>query len=77
MPEYSTPIISTTDFAYIRFHGSTELYGSCYSPKELEKWAGLIRTAAGNLKTVYIYFNNDSNAFAVNNAMSLRNLLAG
>ncbi|HEU5075735.1 MAG TPA: DUF72 domain-containing protein [Polyangiaceae bacterium] len=33
----------TTDFAYVRLHGSTELYVSGYSPRELATWAARIR----------------------------------
>jgi len=31
MPGLSCPLAATADFAYIRFHGSTGLYSSCYS----------------------------------------------
>ena len=33
----------TSDFVYMRLHGSTELYNSRYTPEELERWARLIR----------------------------------
>jgi uncharacterized protein YecE (DUF72 family) len=32
----------TSDFIYMRLHGSTELYNSRYSDEELERWAHLI-----------------------------------
>jgi uncharacterized protein YecE (DUF72 family) len=32
----------TSDFVYMRLHGSTELYNSRYTPEELERWARLI-----------------------------------
>jgi uncharacterized protein YecE (DUF72 family) len=71
MPHLECPLVATADFAYIRFHGSKELYSSDYSDEELACWAERIKGLAGNLKEVYIYFNNDTNAFAVKNAVTL------
>jgi len=73
MPDFSTPVIVTSDKAYIRFHGSHQLYGGCYSDKELEGWAKKI--AELETKMVFAYFNNDAEGFAVKNALTLENLL--
>jgi len=75
MPDVSCPLVATADFAYIRFHGSTGLYWSCYSDEELVSWAKKLADLAANLKTIYIYFNNDAEAFAVRNAITLRGYL--
>ncbi len=75
MPSFTCPLEMTADFAYIRFHGSDELYSSCYSDKELADWAKRLANLDINLKAVYIYFNNDAEGFAVRNAMTLRNHL--
>ncbi len=75
MPEFTTPVVVTADFAYIRFHGSSELYGSCYSDAELAEWAKRITELGQGLTSVYIYFNNDAEAFAVSNAKTLAELL--
>jgi len=75
MPDITCPLVATADFAYIRFHGSTDLYGSCYSDKELDVWAKKLADLSTDLKRVYIYFNNDAEAFAVRNAMTLRTCL--
>ncbi len=75
MPSLSCPLAVTADFAYIRFHGSSSLYSSCYSDEELLDWAGRLASLAANLKTVYIYFNNDVEGFALKNAVTLRGLL--
>jgi uncharacterized protein YecE (DUF72 family) len=77
MPSLSCPLAATADFAYIRFHGSTSLYSSCYSDDELHGWAERLASLAENLETVYIYFNNDADGFAVRNAMTLREFLKG
>ena len=75
MPGSSCPFVATSDYAYVRLHGSAGLYSSCYSGEELSQWAQGIARLGRNLKATYIYFNNDAEAFAVKNAMALRNLL--
>jgi len=74
-PSVSCPVVATADFAYVRFHGSTGLYFSCYSDEELADWTRKLTSLASNLETIYIYFNNDAEAFAVRNAMTLRGYL--
>jgi len=75
MPDFSCPLIATSDFAYIRFHGSEGLYSSCYSEEELSQWAKRIARLSETIKDSYIYFNNDADAFAVKNAITLENYL--
>ena len=75
MPSISCPLVATADFAYIRFHGSSVLYSSCYSDRELAGWAKGLADLTANLKAVYIYFNNDAEAFAVRNAKTIRGYL--
>ncbi len=71
MPGLPCPLLTTADFAYIRFHGSTGLYFSRYSDEELEEWARRISRLAKDLDTVYIYFNNDAEGFAIKNAQTM------
>jgi len=71
MPGLTTPVVATADFAYIRFHGSSAMYESCYSDAELEEWARRVGQLGQGLNSVYIYFNNDTEAFAVSNAKTL------
>jgi uncharacterized protein YecE (DUF72 family) len=73
MPKLTSPLLTTTNFAYIRFHGSDSLYSSCYTDEELAKWAKKITELAQNLKAVYIYFNNDVQGYALKNAETIRN----
>ncbi len=63
----------TTDFIYIRLHGSRRLYRSCYSEEELEHWAQKIRGYP--VKKVYVYFDNDSLGWAPENALRLKKKL--
>ena len=75
MLSFRCPLLATSDFAYIRFHGSEGLYSSCYSDQELSQWAQRIARLSKDAKTIYIYFNNDAEAFAVKNAITLENYL--
>jgi uncharacterized protein YecE (DUF72 family) len=78
MSQSESPTAATADFAYVRFHGTTGRYAGNYSNEQLEDWANRIRQLASrnNLKTVHIYFNNDIEGHAVNNARALAQLLA-
>jgi uncharacterized protein YecE (DUF72 family) len=60
--------------AYLRFHGDPA-YSSLYSYQVLSEWAQRIKSTA--LDEVWIYFNNDQNAYAVRNALELKKLLEG
>jgi uncharacterized protein YecE (DUF72 family) len=71
MPGLSCPLAATADFAYLRFHGSTGLYYSSYSDEELVGWAKGLAGLAPEVKAAYIYFNNDAEGYAVNNALIL------
>ena len=73
MPGFSTPVMATSDIAYIRFHRSQQLYGGCYSDKELEVWAKIFTKL--DVKTIFAYFNNDIEGFAIKNALSFMHLL--
>lgn len=83
----------TADFVYVRLHGSYQLYGSSYSDTELDTWAARVRSwqrgkrprgvehAAGppqaKRRAAYVYFDNDAEAYAAFNAMSLAEKLRG
>lgn len=67
----------TTETAYIRLHGRTRWYDYEYSAAELQEIARLARRmATQGAKSVYIFFNNDSNAWAPRNAAALKELLS-
>jgi len=75
MPGLTCPLVATTDFVYIRFHGGHSLYASCYSDEELFLWAEKIAMRGKSAHSIYIYFNNDAGAFAVRNAITLHRYL--
>ena len=64
----------TTDFTFIRFHGGKRgRYGN-YSDSEIHEWAERVRAWAQQ-RQVFAYFNNDWNAYAVENGKRLKRLL--
>lgn len=75
MPALTSPLLATADFAYIRFHGSDSLYSSCYTDEELADWAKRIADLAKGIDSVYVYFNNDVQGFAIRNAETIRRFL--
>jgi uncharacterized protein YecE (DUF72 family) len=66
----------TADFVYMRRHGAGRLYAGSYSRAALRQEADRIRGWLAEGRSVYVYFNNDADAHAVANALSLRELLA-
>jgi uncharacterized protein YecE (DUF72 family) len=70
MEGQKTPEATTTDFLYVRMHGGRAMYQSKYTTGELEKLAKKIYKS--KIKDIYIYFNNDYNAYAVENALKLK-----
>jgi uncharacterized protein YecE (DUF72 family) len=63
------PVVGS--FCYIRRHGRTARYASCYSEKQLREDARLATEVAEQGKDVYVYFNNDAEAYAIRNARTL------
>ena len=65
----------TADFAYMRLHGSTELYNSRYTTEELARWAAMVRGWAAESRDVYCYFDNTDKLHAPDNAQELMEML--
>lgn len=68
--------VVTADFAYIRMHGPEALFSSSYSEEDLEKLAKDIEEYLKNCDEIYVYFNNDVNGCAIQNARTLIKLTA-
>jgi len=75
MGDIETPRVVCSDIIYIRFHGPTGKYVGSYSKSALRDWANWIKTNEGKARAVYVYFNNDTNAYAVSNAKTLKEQL--
>lgn len=69
------PIEITSDFTYVRLHGSSGTYSGSYSKKKLQQWARRVREWQ-NLAGVFVYFNNDIGGHAVRDAQLLKDLLS-
>lgn len=63
----------TADWAYVRFHGDG--YAGSYSKSELRRWGRQMRAWTQDGLDVYVYFNNDAEGHAVQNARTLRELV--
>jgi uncharacterized protein YecE (DUF72 family) len=73
-PEFITELPFTANFVYFRRHGHGGNYSSRYSRDELLADAARIRQYLDAGRDVYIYFNNDAEAFAPENALELTHL---
>jgi uncharacterized protein YecE (DUF72 family) len=77
MPGTDWPVLVTADFAYVRFHGAhQQKYAGRYHANTLKRWARVLGDVAGDVDEVFVYFNNDFRAHAVENARTLELLLA-
>lgn len=75
-PRYPMDWTVTAPFAYVRLHGATQAYDYNYNTTELEQIASRIRDLPGEVQEVFVYFNNDTNAYAPSNARQLQAILA-
>jgi len=71
-PRWPTDIVKTTDFVYIRFHGKPKLFASKYEKEELQRYAKEIKKLKP--KTLFAYFNNDAEGYAVEDALEFQKL---
>ena len=69
----SEPIVGP--IVYVRFHGATGRYHGSYSRAVLARWAERLADQVREGRPVFAYFNNDPQAVAVSNALTLRQLL--
>ena len=65
----------TADFTYVRLHGPGGAYQGSYSEEALRGWARRIRGWRRRLRAVYVYFDNDQDAYAPQNASALKHML--
>jgi uncharacterized protein YecE (DUF72 family) len=67
----------TADFVYVRLHGSTVLYASGYTERELNAWAAKLRKWRDDGRDLYVYFDNtDNKSLAPLDASNLAKKLA-
>ena len=79
-------IETTSDIAYVRFHGQNRAhwekastrnarYDYDYSDEELQGWVPVLIGLSKDVKEVYVYFNNHYRGQAAKNADTLRSFL--
>jgi uncharacterized protein YecE (DUF72 family) len=66
-------LLATNRTAYLRFHGKSTWYNYQYSRQELVAWKQRLEKLS-DIEKLYIYFNNDQNAYAIKNASLLKEL---
>lgn len=67
----TTPVWTTADFVYLRWHGSDGRYQGRYADAVLDDWAEHIRRWARDGREVFGYFDNDAEAQAPKDAARL------
>jgi uncharacterized protein YecE (DUF72 family) len=72
-PKLPDVLIKTADDIYVRFHGKDRWYRHDYTKAELFEWKQRIETSGA--KRVWVYFNNDYEAYATKNARQLARML--
>src|SRR5205823_2251493 len=69
-PTLPDDIIQNTPVIYYRFHGVPNLYSSPYSIDDLQDVVNTVKQNT-NAQQGWFYFNNDVNAYAINNAKQM------
>jgi uncharacterized protein YecE (DUF72 family) len=77
LERHISPMQVTADFIYIRLHGPGNKYQGSYSKLVLKKWATMCKKWIAQGKDIYIYFDNDQEAYAAFNASTLQKLING
>lgn len=63
-------------FTYVRFHGTSGRYHGSYSRRQLQHWAHVLVEQMHAGRRAFAYFNNDPEAVATKNAVTLREMIA-
>ncbi len=72
LPGFVTPRWACGRLAYVRFHGAGGKYWGRYPDEALLGWADWIVAEARGGREVWAFFNNDINADAIHDALTLR-----
>ena len=75
LEHHLSPLEVTADFVYIRLHGPGNKYQGSYPDKSLKKWAKLCLDWQKEERDVFVYFDNDQQAYAAFNAQRLKEMV--
>ncbi|HEQ98914.1 MAG TPA: DUF72 domain-containing protein [candidate division Zixibacteria bacterium] len=65
----------TADFVYVRLHGPGAKYEGKYDKETLAGWRGAFEAWSDSGKEIYMYFDNDQDGYAAQNARELQEML--
>ncbi len=71
-----SPLITTTDFVYIRLHGPGKAYQDPYDLESLKQWGNRIQAWLESDLDVYCYFDNTYQGHAWENARNLQSIIS-
>jgi len=72
-----SPPVTTSDLVYLRLHGPRQAYAGSYAEGEIRAWARQLRAWDAQGDDVYVFFDNDQDACAVQDARALREQVTG
>lgn len=73
---YQSPMEVTSDFVYVRLHGpADQKYQGKYNHDQLAWWTDRLHEWRYEDKDVYLYFDNDEQGFAPQNALELKDMI--
>lgn len=75
MPGSDTPDLAVGPVAYVRFHGGEGKYWGRYSEERLLRWTDWMIAQVRAGREVWAYFNNDAEAHAIEDALTLKAML--
>jgi uncharacterized protein YecE (DUF72 family) len=70
-----SPMVETAGFIYVRLHGPDGAYSGRYDGATLQRIAGWCRDWRDRKIDVFVFFDNDENAYAVEKALTLLEIL--
>lgn len=75
MPGSDSPDLAVGPVAYVRFHGGEGKYWGRYSEERLLRWTDWMMAQVRAGREVWAYFNNDAEAHAIHDALTLKAML--
>jgi uncharacterized protein YecE (DUF72 family) len=76
MPGSESPLLTTGPIVYLRLHGYGKKYGGSYPDEVLAEWGEWIVDTLKTGRDAFVYFNNDINGYAVQDATRLSGIVA-
>jgi uncharacterized protein YecE (DUF72 family) len=76
MPGMEVPRTAVGNAAYVRFHGGVGKYWGRYPDDRLLKWSDWMVDQTQKGRTVWAYFNNDIDGHAIDDALTLKAMIA-